>query len=80
MHFVTPFLKAMRYARAGAAVISVLTEPKWFKGNLEDMRSVRAAVAALGNDHGRPAVLRKDFILDEYQIVEVKRITHALVC
>ncbi|GAA5911529.1 hypothetical protein JCM8208_006865 [Rhodotorula glutinis] len=60
---------ALSYALAGASVISVLTEPKWFKGSLDDMRAVRAAVDALPN---RPAVLRKDFILDRYQIDEAR--------
>lgn len=59
----------LSYALAGASVISVLTEPKWFKGSLEDMRAVRAAVDSLPN---RPAVLRKDFILDPYQIDEAR--------
>lgn len=31
------------YASVGAAVLSVLTEPKWFKGSLEDMKEVRLA-------------------------------------
>ncbi|GAA5980061.1 hypothetical protein JCM10908_001517 [Rhodotorula pacifica] len=60
---------ALSYALAGASVISVLTEPKWFKGNLDDMRAVRAVVDSLPN---RPAVLRKDFILDPYQIDEAR--------
>lgn len=60
---------ALSYALAGASVISVLTEPKWFKGSLEDMRAVRAALDALPN---RPAVLRKDFISDVYQIDEAR--------
>ncbi|GAA5832944.1 hypothetical protein JCM11251_000540 [Rhodosporidiobolus azoricus] len=59
----------LSYALAGASVISVLTEPKWFKGSLDDMRAVRAAVDSLPN---RPAVLRKDFILDPYQIDEAR--------
>ncbi|GAA5904306.1 hypothetical protein JCM6882_003191 [Rhodosporidiobolus microsporus] len=59
----------LSYALAGASVISVLTEPKWFKGSLDDMRAVRAAVDALPN---RPAILRKDFILDPYQIDEAR--------
>lgn len=59
----------LSYATAGASVISVLTEPKWFKGSLQDMRSVRQVVDALPN---RPAVLRKDFILDPYQIDEAR--------
>ncbi|BGP28857.1 anthranilate synthase / indole-3-glycerol phosphate synthase [Rhodotorula toruloides] len=60
---------ALSYALAGASVISVLTEPRWFKGSLDDMRAVRAAVDALPN---RPAILRKDFILDPYQIDEAR--------
>lgn len=31
------------YASVGAAVLSVLTEPKWFKGSLQDMKEVRVA-------------------------------------
>ncbi|EJT96684.1 IGPS-domain-containing protein [Dacryopinax primogenitus] len=61
--------QALAYALAGASVISVLTEPKWFLGSLQDMRLVREAVAHLPN---RPAILRKDFILDEYQILEAR--------
>ena len=61
--------QALKYALAGAAVISVLTEPKWFKGSLLDMRLVRQAVDSLPH---RPAILRKDFILDEYQIMEAR--------
>jgi indole-3-glycerol phosphate synthase len=60
--------QAMVYARAGAAAISVLTEPTWFKGTLEDMELVRQAVGQLGD--ARPAVLRKDFIVDGYQVME----------
>ncbi len=62
--------QAMKYANGGAAGISVLTEPTWFKGTLEDMASVRSAVGSLGG--ARPAVLRKDFIFDEYQVLEAR--------
>lgn len=62
--------QAMRYANGGASGISVLTEPTWFKGTLEDMAGVRAAVATLGEE--RPAILRKDFIVDEYQVLEAR--------
>jgi anthranilate synthase/indole-3-glycerol phosphate synthase/phosphoribosylanthranilate isomerase len=62
--------QALRYARGGASAISVLTEPTWFKGTLEDMAAVRRAVDALGPD--RPAILRKDFIIDEYQLLEAR--------
>jgi anthranilate synthase/indole-3-glycerol phosphate synthase/phosphoribosylanthranilate isomerase len=60
--------QAMKYARGGAAGISVLTEPGWFKGTLDDIAGVRVALDALGAE--RPAVLRKDFIIDPYQVVE----------
>jgi anthranilate synthase/indole-3-glycerol phosphate synthase/phosphoribosylanthranilate isomerase len=61
--------QALDYALSGASVISVLTEPTWFKGSLLDMRLARQAVDSLAN---RPAILRKDFILDEYQISEAR--------
>ncbi|GES75759.1 N-anthranilate isomerase [Rhizophagus clarus] len=59
--------QALTYSNAGASVISVLTESKWFKGTLNDMRQVRDALSTIPN---RPAVLRKDFIVDTYQIME----------
>ena len=62
-----PASQALTYALAGAQVISVLTEPKWFIGNLQDMLHARQAIANLPN---RPAILRKDFILSRYQILE----------
>ncbi|KAK3052395.1 anthranilate synthase / indole-3-glycerol phosphate synthase [Extremus antarcticus] len=61
--------QARSYALAGASAISVLTEPEWFKGSIEDMRLVRQALDGMVN---RPAVLRKEFILDEYQILEAR--------
>ena len=66
---IDPAAQALAYARGGAAVISVLTEPHWFKGSIEDLRVVRAAVDGL---HPRPCVLLKDFVLDEYQLVEAR--------
>ncbi|MEO6398564.1 MAG: indole-3-glycerol phosphate synthase TrpC [Tepidiformaceae bacterium] len=62
--------QATKYAEGGAAGISVLTEPTWFKGTLADMCAVRAALDAMGDD--RPAILRKDFIIDEYQVLEAR--------
>ena len=59
--------QARKYAVAGASVISVLTEPKWFKGGVEDLRAVRLSLDGMPN---RPAVLRKEFVFDEYQILE----------
>ena len=62
--------QALKYAASGASVISVLTEPTWFKGGIGDLRSVRRALDSLGES--RPAVLCKDFIVDEYQILEAR--------
>ena len=61
--------QARKYAFAGASVISVLTEPEYFKGSIEDLRAVRQSLEAMPN---RPAVLRKEFIFDEYQILEAR--------
>ncbi|PHH87060.1 hypothetical protein CDD83_9354 [Cordyceps sp. RAO-2017] len=61
--------QARKYALAGASVISVLTEPEWFKGSIEDLRAVRQVLAGMPN---RPALLRKEFIFDEYQILEAR--------
>ncbi|MCC6386592.1 MAG: indole-3-glycerol phosphate synthase TrpC [Dehalococcoidia bacterium] len=61
--------QAMKYARAGAAAISVLTEPTWFKGTLDDLLQVRLAAGQLEE---RPAILRKDFIIDAYQVLEAR--------
>ncbi|TGO24884.1 hypothetical protein BPAE_0092g00020 [Botrytis paeoniae] len=61
--------QARTYALAGASVISVLTEPEWFKGSIDDLRAVRKALEGMPN---RPAVLRKEFIFEEYQILEAR--------
>lgn len=61
--------QAIKYALAGASVISVLTEPTWFKGALSDLLSVRQALDSMPN---RPALLRKDFILARYQVDEAR--------
>jgi indole-3-glycerol phosphate synthase len=57
-----PAAHARAYASAGAAAISVLTEPTFFDGSLDHLRQVREAV-------GLP-LLRKDFIVTEYQLFE----------
>ncbi|KAH7092096.1 indole-3-glycerol phosphate synthase-domain-containing protein [Paraphoma chrysanthemicola] len=61
--------QARKYAKAGASTISVLTEPEWFKGSIEDLKAVRQSLEGMPN---RPAVLRKEFIFDEYQILEAR--------
>ncbi|KAJ2779982.1 anthranilate synthase / indole-3-glycerol phosphate synthase [Coemansia interrupta] len=61
---------ALAYAHADAAAISVLTEPTWFKGSLDDLRDVCRALVPLGSQ--RPAVLRKEFVFDPYQIAEAR--------
>ena len=55
------------YASAGAAAISVLTEPTRFDGSMDHLRS---AVNAL-RPHGVPA-MRKDFLVDPYQVIEAR--------
>lgn len=60
-----PYLEiARRYEEAGASAISVLTEPYFFQGSDEILRQITRCV--------RLPVLRKDFIIDAYQIYEAK--------
>eukprot|EP00435_Cladocopium_sp_Y103_P071501 s23_g37.t1 len=64
--------QALQYTQVGASVLSVLTEPKWFKGSLEDLKQVRMKTQEWSKSAGqrRPACLRKDFVIDEYQVDE----------
>ena len=59
-----PVRIAGTYEEAGASCLSILTEQKFFQGKLEYLGAVRKSV-------GLP-LLRKDFIIDEYQIVEAR--------
>ncbi len=62
---VFPYLEIAReYERAGAACISVLTEPKWFLGSDDYLKEIAAEVSI--------PCLRKDFTVDEYMIYEAK--------
>ncbi len=59
-----PAALAEQYQEAGAAAVSVLTERRRFAGSLEDLDAVRARVTI--------PVLRKDFMIDEYQFLEAR--------
>eukprot|EP01134_Creolimax_fragrantissima_P000747 CFRG0747T1 len=64
--------QAYRYAQGGADGISVLTEPHYFKGQLADLRAVRAMLETTTTNEERPCVLRKDFIFDPFQLLEAR--------
>ena len=59
-----PVAIARQYAAGGAAAISVLTEPTFFDGSLDHLAAVRQAVTL--------PLLRKDFMVDEYQLLEAR--------
>ena len=62
---LSPVEQAERYAKGGAAAISVLTEPSRFDGSLEDLSE------AAGRLDSTP-VMRKDFLVDPYQVFEAR--------
>jgi len=59
--------RVAEYARAGAAAVSILTEPSRFDGSIEDLELGCKALAPLGV----PA-MRKDFLVDAYQVLEAR--------
>lgn len=59
-----PAAIAVGYTSAGATAVSVLTEPSFFDGSLDHLRAVR--------DVTRTPLLRKDFVVTEYQIAEAR--------
>lgn len=61
-----PISLAEQYAKAGASAISVLTDEEHFQGTLGDLRAIREALPA------GPPLLRKDFLFDEYQVLEAR--------
>jgi indole-3-glycerol phosphate synthase len=67
---INPFASAekipLAYMQAGASAVSVLTDEAFFKGRNEDLTQAR--------EWNYSPILRKDFIIDEYQILEAKSI------
>ena len=61
-----PVLKSKEYESFGASALSILTEEDYFLGNIEYLMDVKATTSL--------PILRKDFIVDEYQIYESKLI------
>ena len=59
-----PLRQARAYTEGGASAISVLTDQRFFQGKLDDLLKVKTNIAL--------PVLRKDFIIDEYQIYQAK--------
>ncbi|MGM9847523.1 MAG: indole-3-glycerol phosphate synthase TrpC [Muribaculaceae bacterium] len=59
-----PVQTAKGYAKAGATAISVLTDEKYFGGSLQFLKEIRSAVNL--------PLLRKEFIIDEYQLLEAR--------
>jgi indole-3-glycerol phosphate synthase len=59
--------RVQRYARAGAAAVSVLTEPSRFDGSLEHLVNATQALSSL-----RVPAMRKDFLVDPYQVLEAR--------
>jgi indole-3-glycerol phosphate synthase len=56
------------YAQAGAAAVSVLTEPDRFEGSLEHLEQAARAL----QENGRVPAMRKDFLVDPYQVAEAR--------
>jgi indole-3-glycerol phosphate synthase len=66
-----PVAIAEAYTAAGAAGISIVTEPNHFLGDLRWLRDVRERLAAT-HPGARPSLLRKDFVFDPYQLLQAR--------
>lgn len=66
---LNPAALAVAYGQGGAAAVSVLTEPAFFGGSLDDLAAARAGLRCEGQSL---PILRKDFILDPYQVAEAR--------
>jgi indole-3-glycerol phosphate synthase len=60
---------ARAYARGGAAGVSVVTEPNYFRGHVTWLDEIRKALSQEFGE-ARPSILRKDFIVDPYQVLQ----------
>lgn len=69
-HF-EPLVIAKTYTEGGASAISVLTDQQFFKGTLKYLEGIRQQ-DAVGPDGHHPPLLRKDFIIDPYQVYEAR--------
>lgn len=67
-----PVARARTYAEGGAAAISVLTEPKHFRGDIGFLGAIRSGLEHTGV--ACPPLLRKDFLFDPYQIYESRAV------
>ena len=70
-HNFDPLELASIYANNGAAAISVLTDAKYFQGKLDYLTQIRDHLEEVVGPQ-RPALLRKDFIFDAYQVYEAR--------
>ncbi len=66
-----PVKLAMAYAAGGATAVSILTDERFFQGSMEDLKAVHSTLRE--NGYSVP-LMRKEFILDEYQVYETRAV------
>lgn len=66
-----PLTIAATYTQGGAAALSVLTDQRFFKGSLKYLEGIRQQDSVAPDGH-HPPLLRKDFIIDPYQVYEAR--------